>query len=108
MKHVQTFKNFSINEEEVFGFSSAEKREKKKNKLQEDLNKYVPIYFRKGAIIEPTQDDLDKFMADAEKDDFEGVFAIDNSKGKPGKICYRAEKDVSWGSSSGHTFGSGA
>ena len=47
-------------------------------------------------------------MADAEKDDFEGVFAIDNSKGKPGKICYRAEKDVSWGSSSGHTFGSGA
>lgn len=125
MKHVKSFENFKINEE-VLGFSAAEKSAKRKEKLKADLDKYVPVYVRKGAIEQPTPADLDKFMADAEKDDFQGVVAVDNRKydekgelvmkdgkpeflpkGTPGKIGYRREKDVNWGSASGHTFGAG-
>ena len=94
MKHLKTFENYSVNEE-IFGLSSKERAESKKKELQTNqIDKYVPIWVKKQAIEQPSQETLNKFWADAAKDGYEGVAGIIDKK-----LVYKPSKNVTWGNS---------
>lgn len=108
MKHLKTFENYSVNEE-IFGLSKAERTESKKEKLQAELDRLLPVWTRKKAVNKPTQEVMDKFWADAEADGYKGLPGL-SSKNFPADLMYRPESKIKWGSAgmSGHTFGSGS
>ena len=108
MKHLKTFESYSVNEE-IFGLSKSERSESKKAKLQAELDKYLPVWLRKGAVIKPTEEVLSKFWTDAEADGYNGKPGL-ASKKFPAELAYRPESSIKWGSAGmgGHTFGSGS
>ena len=115
MKNIQTFEQYSQNQdeninEEFFGLGKR-KSEKRKAVIQSALDKYVPVWVRSGKLTEPTEEELSKFWADAEADDYESG---DIEKGPGGvglggnkKIRYRKSDDINVGYTR-HSFGSGA
>ena len=107
MKHLKTFENYStpVNEE-LFGLSKSERTESRKQKLQGELDKLLPVWKRKGAVNNPTKEVLDKFWADAEADGYKGLPGLSSRK-FPADLMYRPENTIKWGSAGGHAFGSG-
>jgi len=114
MKNIQSFEQFNESQsqvvnEELFGLNKSKKR---KANLQKALDKYVPVWVRKRAISDPTQEELDQFWADAEADDYETGDLSDGSGGvgnKDGKLIYRSSDAI--GDRIGyskHIFGGGA
>lgn len=101
MKHLKTFESYSVNEE-ILGFSKAEK----KAKLQAELDKMLSAWSRKGAVKKPTPEVLDKFWADAEADGYKGLPGLSSRK-FPADLMYRPADSIAWGSAGGHVFGSG-
>lgn len=108
MKHLKTFESYSVNEE-IFGLSKGERAESRKAQLQEELDKMLPVWLRKGAVNKPTPEILSKFWADAEADGYKGKPGLSSRK-FPADLAYRPESSIKWGSAgmSGHTFGSGS
>lgn len=115
MKNIQTFEQFSFEQdemtnEELFGLGKS-KSEKRKDTLQKALDKYVPVWVRARKLDEPSKEDLDKFWADAEADDYEsgdlesgpGGVGLDQ---KAKKLRYRKSDELNVGYNQ-HVFGSG-
>ena len=105
MKHLKTFENYSVNEE-FWGLSKDERTESKKQKLQAELDRLVPVWTRKGTIKKPTQEVLDQFWSDAEADGYKGLPGI-KDRNYPTEIVYRNADSIKWGGAGGHAFGSG-
>lgn len=112
MKNIQSFEQFNESQtqvvnEELFGLNKTKKR---KTNLQKALDKYVPVWVRKNKLDDPTKEDLDKFWADAEKDDFESGDLSDGPGGvglDGKKLRYRASDSINVGYDQ-HLFGGGA
>lgn len=96
---ISKFNNFRPYNEELFGLSKSEKIERRKKNLQKSLDRYLPIWSRKGSVKPPTKDDLDTFWKDAEIDEYRSGDVI----GGPGGlgfdpttkvIRYRKSEDI--------------
>lgn len=99
MKHLKTFESFNSLNEEIFGLSKGEKIESRKQKLQEDIDKYTRAWVPKGAMVKPDAEVLKKFWADAEADEFRGAVGITKSTKA---LSYRNQDSLSYSSSGGH------
>lgn len=99
MKHLKTFEGFNSLNEEIFGLSKGEKIESRKQKLQEDIDKYTKAWVSKGAMVKPDAEVLKKFWADAEADEFRGAVGITKSTKT---LSYRNQDSLSYSSSGGH------
>jgi len=116
MKNIKSFQQFNgaqihMTNEELLGFSKAERSNKKKAIIQKALDKYVPVWTRNKKISEPTKEELVKFWADAEADGFasgeieEGAGGVGFDQGAE-KLRYRKLSDIKVGYKR-HSFGSG-
>ena len=111
MKNIQSFEQFNESQvvnEELFGMNKDKKR---KGNLQKALDKYVPVWVRKGKLSEPSKEELDAFWKAAEADNYESGDLSDGPGGVgldgKGKLRYRSSDTLNVGYNQ-HTFGGGA
>lgn len=90
MKHLKTFEQHNSSEiNEIFGWSEKEKLEK----FTQEYNKFVGVWSRKGYEA-PSEEEKASIFDQAKADKYEGKMGLS----KDGKIVYRAESSITWGS----------
>ncbi len=78
---IKKFNTFSSLNEELFGLTRAEKIDRRIKNLQDSLDKYLPVWSKKGSIKMPNRGQLDKFWDDAKLDDYKSGDVIGGSGG---------------------------